>query len=983
MKSFIQIVLLFWSILGIGQELHRLDSLKKVLKYQANETDKHGLLVLIFDSYLFENLDSANLYKNQILELSQNDVLKKMDAYGLASKYHYYKYDIDSSLFFTKKALDLAIKIDSDSLQANNYRRLAILYSRKSDYENAEKYGKLALESSKSIGDWNLIASANTMLGNQFYKKNDYDIALKYYLEADSIYSANRDKSRFAAMVYDNIGSIYAELKDERALHYIDKAFTTYSHIDDEEGKNYSYILKAIYYQTAGNSEKAIENLETAREFYENYGNSFRTKEIYGRLINNYSSIGEYQKAEKYLKKSESLISDSDTNESKLELAMNAGQLYVDQAKYQKAIDYFNEAKSIIEEGVSNFQLSYIREINKGLAKSYEGIGNYKLAYLYQQNQLSITDSINKKNNIELTKDLEAKYQNEKKEQQIALLKFQNELAEQKQKSQRNLLLGGIGLTSLAGLFLFVLYRNRQKTNKKLRELDAAKSNFFANISHELRTPLTLIKGPLDAQLENDGLTSAEKQNLSIAKNNTERLETLVDQLLDLSKLESGYYSLQASKGDLSTFLRSLSELFLYQAQQKGQQLDIAISDDQKKHWYDQDVLQKIVTNLLSNALKYSPEKASITFRTTLENDSLSLLIKNTGISLSKEELEQIFNRFHRRQENETGTGIGLALTKELVELHKGTIRAESDSDSVRFLVELPIGDSAFGASEKSVAVQNQTAFDIVSPISTPSEEIASIKSRPNGEQPILLVVDDNADVRAYVSTLFDTSFHILTAENGKTGFQSALEHVPDLIITDLMMPEDDGLKLTENCKTHDTTSHIPIIMLTAKAGDENRLEGLETGADAYLTKPFNTKILKQTVNNLLESRKKLQERFSREVILTPKEISIGSYDERFLNALQEVLDNQLVESDFNVEAFAKALGMSRMQLHRKLKALTGQTATEFIRSQRLKLAADLLKKSDANVSEIGYTVGFNNHSHFTKCFKEQFGVAPSEYTAS
>jgi YesN/AraC family two-component response regulator len=235
--------------------------------------------------------------------------------------------------------------------------------------------------------------------------------------------------------------------------------------------------------------------------------------------------------------------------------------------------------------------------------------------------------------------------------------------------------------------------------------------------------------------------------------------------------------------------------------------------------------------------------------------------------------------------------------------------------------------------------------------------------------------------MRIYEHMFLQENYHILSAENGEIGFQKALKQVPDLIITDLMMPKEDGLKLTKNCKTNDTTSHIPIIMLTAKTGDENQLEGLEIGADAYLTKPFNNKVLKQTIKNLLESRKKLQKRFSQEVILTPKDISIDSYDQRFLESLQNILDQQLVSSNFNAEAFAIAIGMSRMQLHRKLKALTGQTTSEFIRGQRLKLAAKLLQESNVNISEIGYQVGFNDHSYFTKCFRETYGLSPSEFS--
>ncbi len=302
------------------------------------------------------------------------------------------------------------------------------------------------------------------------------------------------------------------------------------------------------------------------------------------------------------------------------------------------------------------------------------------------------------------------------------------------------LFLVSLGLLAILLTYFLVNYFNQKEVSKKLQELDTVKSNFFANISHELRTPLTLIKGPLEEQLESPGLTVVEKQNLSIAKNNTERLETLVNQLLDLSKLESGFYKLNATKGNLSNFLKAVSESFSYQAKEKNQLLDIDITFGGSNFFYDKDVLQKVVTNLLGNALKYSPEKAKIKLQAKVENPRLHLTVQNTGVSLHNEELSQLFNRFHRGNENEPGTGIGLALTKELVELHKGTIKAESQSDSITFLVELPIVEEAFETSEKSVTVKNQSSIETPTPPIIPSKEIVSAESKIDSELPILLM---------------------------------------------------------------------------------------------------------------------------------------------------------------------------------------------------------------------------------------------------
>lgn len=539
-----------------------------------------------------------------------------------------------------------------------------------------------------------------------------------------------------------------------------------------------------------------------------------------------------------------------------------------------------------------------------------------------------------------------------------------------------------LGIVLLLLSYFLLNYFNQRALTKKLKELDAAKSNFFTNISHELRTPLSLIKGPIAQQISQDDDSTGQIRGLKIALKNTNRLQELVSQIMDLSKLESGYYRLKVSQNNGKQFLKSLVNSFDYAAKKKNHKFQVSLSDIEEIVWYDKEVLLKIVTNLLGNALKYSPEGSLIEFVGKTSNDKLTLTVKNTGTSLTDKEREQIFQRYYRSSDENVGTGIGLALTKQLVELHKGSITVESGHNHVLFHLEIPVAKSFYNKNEIwQVDTKVQTVPEQPIPVEILKEP--ELKNNTKEKKPILLIVEDNEDLQQFVASLFEEDFKLILAKNGKKAFELAKKNIPDIIITDLMMPKEDGITLTKNCKSEDTTSHIPIVMLTAKAGDENELLGLETGANGYVTKPFNPKLLKQKVNNLLETQKKLQNRFSKEIILTPQDISINSYDERFLTSLQDVLDKQLTDSDFSVKEFAKSLGMSRMQLHRKLRALTGQTTTEFIRTQRLKLAADLLKTSDVNVSEIGYTVGFNNHSYFTKCFKEIYNCTPSAFLNS
>ncbi|WP_179218051.1 response regulator [Dokdonia pacifica] len=857
----------------------------------------------------------------------------------------------DSSRYHANRAINLSIKQGNDSLLAASYLRSAYIeYFQANDSKALNIIDKIDSLSNKQEGLESII------IDTKIYRSqiSKFTLTLEgvmnakdYLMEGIELSKKLSDSSKHYEMKY-HLGSWHA---------FIAQEVSPKKHKDSAE---------VLFFDALKYFQKNQDNWWIA-EIYS--GLALMTdKKKYPKLKTNY-----HQKWIKAIKKTTDTTKIAETYYLIASADRKGGDPY-------RGLSYIDSAQTIYEKiGYPNE--SQKKNLLRDIAYLHADIGNYKEAYTKMQKALVQSQKVYIEKNTKNSMELEAKYQTEKKEQEIALLQAQNEAVEAQKKNQRNLLLGGLGLTSIAGIFLFLGFRNRKKTNDKLRELDTMKSSFFENISHEFRTPLSLIAGPIEKQLRKPDIDTSEKKNLSIAKRNTKRLLTLVDQLLDLSKVEAGHFKLNVQQGDLGLFLRSLTSSFSYLAQENNQEYTTAIDIPENTYYFDADALEKIITNLISNALKYSPDGESITITSAIENQKLQFTIQNSGATLSEEALQTIFNRFARTDEQTAGTGIGLALSKELVTLHKGTIHAQSAHDTTIFTITIPVTESAFTDSEKTSGVMEISAF-AKAETTTSKEEIVQeeVDIFSKDTNPILLIVDDNADLRTYVSSLFEDQYTIHTAQDGQEGFEVASSIVPDLIITDLMMPKDDGITLTRNCKASETTSHIPIVMLTAKAGDENQLIGLETGADAYITKPFNTEILKTTTHNLLETRKRLQERFSQEVVLIPKDIAVNSADERFLDNLKEIVDTQIIESDFTTESFSKALGMSRMQLHRKLKALTGLSATEFIRSQRLKLAAQLLKKSDINVSQVGYAVGFNNHSYFTKCFKEHYGVSPSDY---
>ena len=539
------------------------------------------------------------------------------------------------------------------------------------------------------------------------------------------------------------------------------------------------------------------------------------------------------------------------------------------------------------------------------------------------------------------------------------------------------MLWGILALIAIAGIFVFFQFKNRQKTTKKLLELDTAKNTFFTNISHEFRTPLTLINGPIEDQLDSEKLSTSERKNLKAALRNTQRLKDLVDQLLALAKLESGNLKLNIRCANMPDFLIASAEAFIFNCTENNINFTVKVPKDEINDWFDQDILEKILYNLIGNAIKYTPENGSITLKGARVDNKYEISIINSGKYIPLEQQEKIFERFYQTSSKNPGTGIGLSLTKELTEVHKGSISIKSEeSGFTEFKVQIPVNKSIysdqeiFSECEESGQPEKPAIFEL-----SAQKEIILPEDAPT-----ILVIDDSKDIRDYVSSIFENTFTVHTASNGKEAFEIAIEVIPDIVISDVMMPGEDGFTFTKHLKEHQLTSHIPVILLTAKTQITSKLEAMGIGADAYITKPFNSQLLKASVENLIENRRRLQQRFAQEVVLMPKDIAISSADEKFLDLLQKVLDKNITDSNFTIEDFGKEMGVSRMQLHRKLKALTGQSASEFLKTQRLKLALKLLKEKKISIAEVGYTVGFNDPSYFTKCFKQEFGRSPSEY---
>ncbi len=521
--------------------------------------------------------------------------------------------------------------------------------------------------------------------------------------------------------------------------------------------------------------------------------------------------------------------------------------------------------------------------------------------------------------------------------------------------------------------------KNEQLSHQteKLKEMDTMKTRLFANISHEFRTPLTLIKGPIE-KLEEARENKISTVNIKMIRRNANRLLNLIDQLLELSKLDSGKLRLNEAEGDVFKCIRAAASAFSSHAASRNMDYQIRVPSEMLWASFDRDKLEKIIYNLLSNAFKFTEDEGKVIIEAEFRGGRLRVKVSDTGGGIATQKLPHIFDRFfqvdHSYTREKAGSGIGLALTKELTELMGGTIYVESElGKGSIFKAVLPMEEIRSYKRKEPEELR-------VAPFHDNDDWEETTVTETDGKDTKVLVIEDNNDMRHFIREQLEPQYTVLEAVNGKEGLKLASKIVPDLIITDLMMPRMDGITLCKNLKTNINTSHIPVIMLTAKAGLENKLEGLETGADDYLIKPFNAKELRIRAKNLIEQRQQLRELFSKNISLDPKEITVTSLDEKFLQQVLTLLEDRYPDSQFGVPQMQKGMGMSKTALHNKVKTLTNHPPGELLRNFRLKRAVQLLTQKADNISQIAYDTGFNSLSYFTKCFKELYGMSPSEY---
>lgn len=851
--------------------------------------------------------------------------------------YHEYTSNPEKNKRHAEEAKRIAEALNYTKGIGFSLRYISLYHWIKGDYEQAADFAFRMLKVFEDQGDQEGLAKSYTLIGLIHEEWGNFDKAKENHLKSLELHQqANRIYD--LAYNYNSLGALHHKFKKmEEAREYFKKSLALRKQINDEDGMSQSYINLA----SSEESGQAVAYYKQAQSIAKKLGN-----------INRLSIISQ-----------------------------GLGDIYIKSKQ-------LNKADTILREGlVWAHQLGnkkMVREIYQTLLSLERSRNNYQKALEYSQLENAYLDSIFTEEKTKQVAEVEARYEADKKEQAIQVLERDNKI----KQLWQNILIGSLAVIfSAAALYYYVqrlrarrneeLLKGQEVVNQRLKEIDKMRSQFIASISHEFRTPLALIKGPIE-----ECLRHPERQ-LTIDKaeminRNSNRLIRLVNQLLDLSKLDAGSLRLETKDGDIFKFLRVICSSFESYAQRNAILYVLRIPEVPLFGCFDHDKLETVVYNLLSNAFKFTSTQGRIEVRVLWERPNLTLEVSDTGKGIHPDHLPHIFDRFYQAgsvvNEIHEGTGIGLSLVKEVISLMQGTVIVESElGKGTEFKLNFPLQESNGIVSEISIPNWSRG-------ISQGEKAVLSNNVAENSDRESILVVEDSADMLSFLCDQLGYQYAILRATNGKEGLSLARHEVPDLIVTDIMMPQMNGMEFCEHLKKDSLTSHIPVIMLTAKEGLENKLEGLETGADEYITKPFDERELFVRIKNLIEQRKELRKKFTQQITLQPKNIAVSSVDALFLEKVEVAIEQNLSSSEFGIPQLQDFLAMSKTQLHRKMKALTDHAPGEFLRHYRLKRAAQLLEQDGGNITEIAFAVGFGSLSYFTRSFKELYGLSPSEY---
>jgi signal transduction histidine kinase/DNA-binding response OmpR family regulator len=945
--SLLVFILGIFPILLFGQ-LGKTDSLKALLPL-AKDTQQLFILHQIFLEYArftpTPNPDSAIYYGEQGLVLCEKypDLKKNLSfKYRLAE--NYLKNDQQQkALQYFKEALPLSLDLERHQNAFYIYSRINYIY------------GKQAISA-------------------EVIKNFETQLAL-----ADSLQLPKQK-----AWVYSGQGNYYRSQKQlQKALIALKKAEKIFQEEQDLKGLLYNHLRTGLVYGDLGAHEQYVGFLNKAvsTNYQLNTFDSILINDNYGRA---YRFLKDFDNSKKYLDIAIEQSKRSKNNRFLNHASNELMDLYYEHGLYDKALEI---GKKLALRAKNGDNLKNKIDIKRNLSEIYAAKKNFPIAYQLLLESKTLSDSIFDVEKIQEQAEVENRIAIAEKDKKLLIQ--EKELA-QKNNQQNQLIAILLGLFfASSAIFLWYRYRLKKKELEKtqLAAINKMKSQFFTNISHELRTPLTLITGPINQVLE-ETENKNHHQLLSLVQRNSQKLKQLINQLLDFSKIEANKLKLQAIQQDILPLAKGIFESFQSLAEQKNIQLNFKSSHSTIPLYFDADKMETILTNILSNALKFTATDGSIYFAIHQKENIVEMSIQDTGIGIPAAQLPFIFDRFYQTDQSASreyeGTGIGLALTKELIQLHDAQIQVSSQiGKGTTFLLQFPI------IKTRAIVHQltDRQSLKSIKPqqVKIKKKQVARTSNRKKNptkskKKPLVLIIEDNEDVRFFIRQGLEQDYRIAEAINGVDGFQLASELLPDLVLSDIMMPKMNGYDLTTQLKKQVITSHIPIILLTAKTTRSEKLTGLSTGANDYLIKPFDRKELKFKIQNLIAIQRQKQSYLKAHLVSETTAIVENSMDKQFLEKAYAILKQNLDNELFGVEDFAKAINMSTTHLNRKLRALCDKSSRQFILAYRMEKAAAALKNKTGTIAEISAQVGFSSPTYFSKVFKNYFGVTPKKY---
>lgn len=912
-------------------------------------------------SFAFESLgeyDSALVYYQNNIQNRE-----KFDA----------KYTVVNS--FLKIVKKKQGNSDATYTVLNSYQKIAITYARLHNYKLAYRYLQEGIEYAEESGNKQSLGEIYFTAGQLFLNNHvNKDIALEYLLEAQSIFTADYNY-RYLNMVRLSIGDVHFKTgSDSMAMQLYDEVSTNL-YPDD-------YAMHSIVDHKIAMVYKSWKDYDKALRYFQRSINGMciicPEIQIHQTLIEAARTsliTGESEQAIAYLNRAKNIATES---ESGLQIAISyeeLGNYYQVLKNSDSAIYYWELAHNLVTDlGL----LERVKNTAELLSEKYYSKGEFQTASNYLKIANQMNDSLASIEKYNEVAKLEMRFDIEKREAEIT-----------KQKLLRNLFIASAFFLIIIGFILWKAYRNKKRDNQllseqkseiqeisyKLQQSTKRKLDFFTNISHEIRTPLTLIKAPLERILKSETKDQETTNQLQLAINNTNKLKTLVNQILDLQKLDEDLLRLDLSEFEIISFCKEIASSFEGYSSQNNCKFIFESNIAKALIKFDQGRLQSIIANLLSNAFKFNKEKGEVHFRLNLNTQQLDFEISDTGKGMSNDHLKKLGERYYQIEDSNTnveGSGIGFAYVKEIIELMKGKLRISSElGKGTTITISLPL---------EKVEVQDNTPVKLE--ISRPKQFVNPIENlvldtNENG-LPRILIVEDNYELRLFLRDLFAPSYQVICAKDGEEGKDLAFKHLPDLIISDVMMPKMRGNELCKLLKNDLNTSHITIILFTAKGAPDSIIDGYDCGADDYIVKPFDTDLLLKKVKNIISTTENTRKKFSFTDIEHSKSI-YSDFDKKFLEDCMSIIKDNLQNSNFTVEVLAENTNLHRRTLLRKFNALTGKSPTDLIRHTRMTQAAILIKEN-YRVNEVALMVGYEDTNRFSQAFKQFYGVSPSIY---